>query len=716
MDEKPKLELGGDRPKDSLADDRLGHAAFARALARSIAAMVPRDGIVLAINGPWGSGKTSAANMVVDALSEIESPLPPEQRVSVVRFNPWWFSGQEDLVRAFFDEVSDTLEKTFSKKVVDGLKSVGRRVSGARDLLIAGAELLPGGAMFKGVAAGAVSLVGKLSEDGGSLSSERAKLCDALREQGRRILVVIDDVDRLPADEALQIFRLVKSVADLPNVIHLLLFDRNAARRAVGQPPEDGGPEWLEKIVQASFDLPPVLPTDINRLFLEGLTAIAHGVELPDPIRWQNTFHDAVAPWLRTPRDVGRLLNAMTVAWPAVEPEVDFADFVGLEALRVFQPTLHAYVREHPAELTGVASNVRREDPELGDTLLALVPKSRRKDARAALQRLFPRLESTWLNHGYGSSVLAKWDKERRACSPTRFWSYFTLSVGPDALPRAEFNAFVSAIADPAAVRRTVAALAASHRAAGGTKAAVLLDELSTRSEEVPLSAIPDGVIYLLDVYDLFDNAVDERDKEFLGAPQMWKLWWAVKPLLLRLDAGRRQATLSRAFKTCGSLYVLGGVHDALKSQHEVGRGSANEAEERGLVPATVVAELGATLLTRTRDAARDDSLIGQAELMHVLTTWSGLAGPEEVKEWTADQLPDDKRVLVLAKAATYMARVHVQGDRVSSEVPQVSLEALGKLVDVDRLTARLAEIVKSGDEVAVTIASRFTAGADRPS
>ena len=78
MDEKPKLELGGDRPKDSLADDRLGHAAFARALARSMAAMVPRDGIVLAINGPWGSSKTSAANMVVDALSEIESPLPPE--------------------------------------------------------------------------------------------------------------------------------------------------------------------------------------------------------------------------------------------------------------------------------------------------------------------------------------------------------------------------------------------------------------------------------------------------------------------------------------------------------------------------------------------------------------------------------------------------------------------------------------------------------------
>ncbi len=716
MDKKPNVNLSGDRPKDRLADDRLGHAAFARALSHSIASMKQHDGIVLAINGPWGSGKTSAANMVVDALSEIALSQPLEEPVFVVRFNPWWFSGQEDLVRAFFDEVSDTLAKTGNEKIIDLLKLVARKVSGVRGLVIAATELLPGGAVGKVVAAGTFSLVEKLSEDGGSLSSARGKLCEALQEQKRRILVIIDDVDRLPADEALQIFRLVKSVADLPYVIHLLLFDRDAARRAVGQPPEEGGPEWLEKIVQASFDLPPVLRTDLDRLFLAGLNAIVRGAELPDEIRWQNTFHDAVAPWLRTPRDVGRLLNVMAVTWPAVASEVDVADFVGLEALRLFQPKLHAYLREHPAELTGPGSDDRKKDEELSVTLLALVAEPWRKDAQAALQLLFPRLESVWLNRDYNSGVLTKWGRERRACSAAHFYSYFTLSVGPDALPRAEFNAFISAISDPAAVRQTIGAFASFRRAAGGTKAAVLLDELFTRSDEVPVASIRDGVINLLDAYEFFDNAVDERDNDSLGATAWWKLWWVLGPLLLRLDAEQREFTLYRAFTSCGSLYALGGIHDVLKSQYKADRGSGNEAEKRGLVPAKVVDVLGAMLLKRTQDAASDGSLIGQAKLINVLMTWARLADFDEVKAWTSGQLQDCQRVLALVEAATGTARVYFEGDRVSSEKPRVNMEALGNVVEVDRLRSRLAECVASGDEPAMTIAARFAEGIDRAS
>ena len=55
---------------------------FARALATSILRMVPRDGFVMAVHGPWGSGKTSAVNMAVDALEQIRVGV--EERVVVV--------------------------------------------------------------------------------------------------------------------------------------------------------------------------------------------------------------------------------------------------------------------------------------------------------------------------------------------------------------------------------------------------------------------------------------------------------------------------------------------------------------------------------------------------------------------------------------------------------------------------------------------------------
>jgi predicted KAP-like P-loop ATPase len=110
------LRLSGDRPKEHIADDRLGYASFARALARSIVELTPTDGLVLAVNGSWGSGKTTAVNMVVEALAELERSKEEDRRVIPVRFNPWWFSEQEDLVRAFFAELSSALGKRVSEK------------------------------------------------------------------------------------------------------------------------------------------------------------------------------------------------------------------------------------------------------------------------------------------------------------------------------------------------------------------------------------------------------------------------------------------------------------------------------------------------------------------------------------------------------------------------------------------------------------------------
>ncbi|MEO3413051.1 P-loop NTPase fold protein [Roseovarius sp. CAU 1744] len=68
--------------------------------------------------------------------------------------------------------------------------------------------------------------------------------------------MVIDDLDRLSPEEALVIFRLVKSVGRLPNVMYLLAYDRETTEQAVARrfPPE--GAHHLEKIIQAGFELP----------------------------------------------------------------------------------------------------------------------------------------------------------------------------------------------------------------------------------------------------------------------------------------------------------------------------------------------------------------------------------------------------------------------------------------------------------------------------
>ncbi|HYD06631.1 MAG TPA: P-loop NTPase fold protein, partial [Reyranella sp.] len=323
------LHLSGDRPRATIAEDRLGYEGFARALAQSIHSLVPPDGFVIGIHGSWGSGKTSAVNMVVEALGELEAG--DSRPTLVVRFNPWWFSEQENLVRAFFADLTASLEGKISNNVVEGLKKLARKVSGAKGAASALAGLLPGGDVLKALTEAGFDVAGEWAADEKSLDELRNAVQAALTKEGRRILVIVDDLDRLPADEARQIFRLVKSVADLPYVVYLLVFDKVIAGRALSHGGLSTSPDWLEKIIQAPFDLPPVHPTDIHALLFDALNEVV-GPEAPiEPSRWPDVFHKAVAPWLRTPRDAVRLGNGIAVLWPVVGPEVDLADLVAIE-------------------------------------------------------------------------------------------------------------------------------------------------------------------------------------------------------------------------------------------------------------------------------------------------------------------------------------------------------------------------------------------------
>ena len=56
-----------------------------------------------------------------------------------------------------------------------------------------------------------------------------------LRGQPKRILVMIDDIDRLTSEEIRQVFRAVKSVGDFPNVTYLLAVpDKQVVARSLG--------------------------------------------------------------------------------------------------------------------------------------------------------------------------------------------------------------------------------------------------------------------------------------------------------------------------------------------------------------------------------------------------------------------------------------------------------------------------------------------------
>lgn len=86
----------------------------------------------------------------------------------------------------------------------------------------------------------------------------KAVLEEALKEIDFQILVVIDDVDRLPNDQIRLIFQLVNSVAGFPHMVYLLSYDKDIVARALDDVQGRRGAEYLEKIIQVPFDMPPI--------------------------------------------------------------------------------------------------------------------------------------------------------------------------------------------------------------------------------------------------------------------------------------------------------------------------------------------------------------------------------------------------------------------------------------------------------------------------
>ena len=121
--------LSADKPLDDPLLDRLGYAPFAEHLADGILRLAPTEGFVVAVQGPWGSGKSTFLNFLIRYLEE----RPSEDKSTVTRFNPWWFSGREDLTRRFFTQLLVTLGKRDSaaRKLVGNLAEFAELISEA---------------------------------------------------------------------------------------------------------------------------------------------------------------------------------------------------------------------------------------------------------------------------------------------------------------------------------------------------------------------------------------------------------------------------------------------------------------------------------------------------------------------------------------------------------------------------------------------------------
>jgi len=438
-----------DQPIQSSKDDILGRSSFAKSLGDAVLSYTEKESIVVGLFGEWGSGKTSIINMMLEHIENVSKEKNNEKPI-IFRFNPWNFSDQNQLISLFFTQMSITLGR---QDYSENIKKTGEKLE-TYSKLFSLLKIIP-----------VINTIAELLENSGDalkslgdikshdLDSLKEELNELLSKQKQKILIIIDDIDRLNNTEIRQIFQLVKSLGDFPNTIYLLSFDKEVVIKALEKVQEGSGTAYLEKVVQIPFEIPAISEQDVNHLLLKELNELLR--DFPenrfDEKHWNHVFHGGFKYFFRNIRDVTRYINSLKFSFGLVKDEVNFVDYLAITAIQVFMPEVYYGIRDNKEVFIGVHNQYYRQignyyshlhrsiedfDKKICDEIIKKGDRFSEEVLRDFLMILFPKLEYFYYDtSNYTNTSLDTWRRECRICSPEMVDVYFKL-----ALPKGSFS------------------------------------------------------------------------------------------------------------------------------------------------------------------------------------------------------------------------------------------------------------------------------------
>jgi predicted KAP-like P-loop ATPase len=684
-----------DAPIFSPNDDIYGIDTFAQAIASSIRSMKTPVGSTIALNGPWGVGKSSAVNLIRYHLSkDFEA-----NRIELIDFKCWWFHGEEALTVAFLQELNSALQKNLGDRAKNIIPKLGKALLQASPVVGATVNVATGG-LFGSVASGTMDFASRFFEDGDSVEKLFSQLTKAFEDQDKRYLVLIDDIDRLTPEEALLVFSIIKSVGRLPNMIYLLVFDRELAEKAVKERYPSEGPHYLEKIIQASFEMPLPSRDDLSTSVLTQIEKLCGTITDRDQLlRFMNVFYDAIFPYMITPRDLVRLSNAMSISWPMVAGEVDIADYVSIEVLRLFEPQLFYEIRNNKNCLCGRQPD-HEEDKETQATIDSLLKSTSEKNkglAHTSLMRLFPRLE----NVGYSVDFYNEWGAQRRVCAENHFDTYFRFAIGDETLPISDIDEFIERCSDENFVKETFLKALGEIRRNGKSKVPILFSELNIHAPRIDKEKFRPLISAIFQISDEIDREEDQDRGGYSFGDNHLRIHWLIRRLTFdRCDLDERSDIFMAGCQKAPIAWLCNFTDSAVRDYFP--RDSKKPSPpEKCLVKEVALDELRALSIKTISSDVSSGHLISHRQLPMILFRWREFEDETSVKAWTDKQMSSDEGVSFLAKAFTGESwsqgmGMFGLGDKVAMRNNTASVDGLESIMDVDQFRQRLEEISKS--------------------
>lgn len=421
--------------------DLFGRYEFSKRIANIIISRKNNQCLVISINGKWGEGKTTVLNFI---LNELEK----KGEIITISFNPWNFSDENELLISFYELLANKLEtKLYSRKeeLVESFKKY----------------LTPVGALFdrKEFVEGVSQWFSKIN-----LELLRDRISKILIEENKKLVIFLDDIDRLDKKELYTLFKLIKLSANLKNLVYILAFDddvvADALQERYGSNNINAGRNFLEKIIQIPINLPKIERLKLRENCLINIQNVLNENKINlnenQVQEFLHYFENNIFPIIDTPRMIIRYSNVIAFSMPLLKSEVNIIDLLLIEAIRTFYPNAYDIISSNKDIFigNGLISPVNENTAKKlhRDIVEKCFPTSEGNQENSRVQtlilKLFPRMESLYRNINYPYSFDSKWAREKRICSSRYFEKYFLYSTQTNEISDQKIDFLFSSIGE----------------------------------------------------------------------------------------------------------------------------------------------------------------------------------------------------------------------------------------------------------------------------
>ena len=296
-----------DWPIEGKNEDIFDLAQEAKKIASEILTLDKSKTWSLAITAQWGAGKTSFLNLIKENFSDND--------FEIVYFNPRDSRSYQTIQEDFFGLITCVLSKYDS-----GCSSVMKNY-------MSSLQLIDNRGVFEKV----VSFYRIWDKE-----DLKDKLKKSFAHINRKILVLIDDFDRLSKEEIFEVLKLIDSNAAFANLVFLTAYDKNQVNKALGESNNTDDACFVDKFFNLEFVIPSrpysYITNYISDKLCSKLDAKAH--EASSIKKTLNDVENILKEYLPTLRDAKRFINQFLMDYRLVRGDVKLYEYVLVQLIK----------------------------------------------------------------------------------------------------------------------------------------------------------------------------------------------------------------------------------------------------------------------------------------------------------------------------------------------------------------------------------------------